>query len=334
MSAEDMERFEGEGGQLPPEEDFETAMSRFGVEPEGGEVRETFDGRKVFVPTGKVLDPETGEVRDPITHTGEAILEIPLDGLMAQDGEAAQEGEVARPVEETILIVPEFPVSVAVVGAPGSGKRAFVEAFAAAWSEDEFFAEHALRVLPNPGDRIEELGQAVGFFGDYREHLLAWAISQEREMEARKDDVSYIVNGTALGNIAHAGANYETVMLGLQSSGLVTPDTQVRMQQLQSVLSSLTFLLEHMGAKFAFYLPLAPAIEIPGQDEDVARRHAQRVDNALQQVLAGFNMNLQRLDGTAEERAALAVSTIKQIMTEGVQVPQSVVEAAAASVAE
>jgi hypothetical protein len=313
MSAEDLERFEGEGGQ--PQADYAVT----------GEMRKTFDGTEVFVPTGKVLDPETGEVRDPVTHTGEAHAE--LAGVVP-GGEEPEQPEQGG--DDPVLVVPEFPVSVAVVGAPGSGKAPFVEGFAAAWAEDEFLGREALQQIGNPGLEVEALGDAVGMFGGYREHLLAWGISQAREAEARRDGASYIVNGTALGNIAHAGANFEMVMLGLQQSGLVTPDTQVRMQQLQATLSTLTFLLEHMGVKFAFYLPLAPAIEVPGEEADAAKRHAARVDNALRQVLDGFGMNFQRLDGTTEERVAVAVATVKQIMTEGVLVPRSVLEAVGA----
>jgi len=273
-------------------------------------------------------DPESGQGADaepgltgarvPVEHYGEVHADL---SATATDGGAP----------ETVNVKPTFPISIAAIGAPGSGKQAFGEAFAdltEGWFEEN---GSELRVLGNPGRRIEGLGQAVGFFGDYREHLMAFFFSLEEEMVARSDGVSYIVNGTVLGNLAHAGVNYETVMLGLQSSGLVTPETQVRMQQLQATMTTLTFLMENFAAKFAFLLPLAPLIEVPGQEPTVEQRHGQRVNAAMGQVLQGFGFNLQVLDQpTAEDRAQAAFDTIRKIMDEGVDVPRELAEAAGA----
>ena len=65
--------------------------------------------------------------------------------------------------------------------------------------------------LPNPGKRVEALGQAVGFFGGHREHLMAGFLGLEDQLAAARDGVSYVVTGTILGNLAHAGADSTAV---------------------------------------------------------------------------------------------------------------------------
>lgn len=239
--------------------------------------------------------------------------------------EAPESGSEVEAVAETetelVTVVPSFPLSIGIVGAPGSGKSDFAAEFArlaGPWFEEN---GSELRVLPNGGTRAEELNLAMGPFGDYREHMLALFLSLEDELEARRDGASFLANGTIFGNLAHAGVNYESVMLGLQSAGLVTPETEMRMQQLQAALTAMSFMTGGLGLMFAFYLPLPPLVEIPGQEASPEERHARRVDAALLQVLRGFDYNLQVLDqATAEERAQVALDTIRQITEEGAQV--------------
>jgi hypothetical protein len=242
--------------------------------------------------------------------------------------------EAAGEEAEMVRVRPRFPLSIAVVGAPGSGKADFVEAFtslAAPW-----FAENGshLRTFPNPGTTYEGLtGQAVGFFGGFREDLTIGGMTILAELKARNDGVSFVTNGTLLSSMAHAGANFEAAILNLRSSGLVTPETQLRMQQAQAAMAALSLLMSNLMNQFIFQLPLAPIIEIPGQEATVEQRHAQRVNNALDQVLAGFNMDLQKLESVgAEERAAEAFIVIKNAFYAGVEVRADVAEIIASEV--
>jgi hypothetical protein len=242
--------------------------------------------------------------------------------------EAEEQAAEQQQEEETVTVTVDFPLSIGVVGAPGSGKAEFAEEFARQWDADEFFSPNVLRVLPNGGTRAEELDLAMGLFGDYREHMLALFLSLEDELAARRDGVSFLANGTIFGNLAHAGANYESVMLGLQSAGLVTPETEIKMQQLQATLTAMSFMTGGLRLMFAFYLPLRPQIEVPGEDTTPEERHARRVEQALAQVLNGFGYNLQVLDQpTTEERAATALATVRRIMEQGAQVPASAIPA-------
>jgi predicted component of type VI protein secretion system len=108
----------------------------------------------------------------------------------------------------------------------------------------------------------------------------------------------------------------------------VTPEAQVRLQQVQAAVTALTLLAENFRYQFVFRLPLPPAIEVPGQDPSPERRMAERVDAAIDRILGGFGISAQVLDEpTAQERAAEAVATVERIVAEGIQVPRQVAEA-------
>lgn len=253
--------------------------------------------------------------------TGENQEELPL-----VDAEPIDLPE--EPEEEMETVRPSWPLRIATIGAPGSGKAEFAAAFAELSAD--FFAEHdsELAVIPNGGTMIEELGQqAVGFFGDYREHLMAFFLALAEEHKAMTAGKSIFLNGTALTNLAHAVANFEVIQLGLDTSGIVTPQTQARIQQAQTTLAELTFLMaENFSSQFVFRMPLPPIVEVPGQDVGLERRYAARVDAALTNLCGGFFLSPQVLDGTPEERAAAAMETIERIIRDGVQVPKAIAD--------
>jgi len=266
----------------------------------------------------------TDEVGIELSEDEAMALAPPFENLN-DDVVDVGEQPVSTLVNEIIMVRPTWPLRLAVLGAPGSGKAEFIELFAAA--SRSFFEEHDsnLRILANGGTKIEALDQAVGFFGEYREHLMAFFLSLEEEMAARQAGDSFIVNGTVVGNLAHMAANYEQIMLGLDASGLVTPQTQVRMQQAQVGMTLLTFLMDNLQPQFVFRLPLPPYIEIPGQEQPVEKRHALRVDDALNQLIQGFQVGNQLLDEpTMEERVQVALQTVQEIAEKGVEVPKAV----------
>lgn len=195
----------------------------------------------------------------------------------------------------------------------------------------EFFEEAGspLKVIQNPGTTVtEKTDLAMGVFGGYREHLLAYFMRLWEEMQLRGVTTT-VSNGTIIENIAHAGVEFETVMLGLQNSGLVTPTTEQDMQKIQATMATMTFLLiDGFRYNFAFYIPLAEKVIIPGQEEETMDdRHAKRVDAAILSIFDNFNLGIQRLDQpTVEEKAQEMFDTIKRIMTDGYVVTSVVVE--------
>jgi hypothetical protein len=228
---------------------------------------------------------------------------------------------------EMVTVRAKFPLRMAVIGAPFSGKTAFQEAFVEI--AGPYFDEHdsELRVFQNGGTEVEALGQAVGFFGGYREHLMAFFASLGNEMAALRDGASFLSNGTIFGNMAHAAANHEQIMLGLDQSGLVTPQSAQRMQQIQGTMMLLNSLMDSFRTQFVFRLTLPPAIEVPGQDIPVERRHAQRVDFVLDQILSGLGFNVTPLESiSAEDRANEALATVKRLVEEGTQVPKRIID--------
>jgi hypothetical protein len=247
-----------------------------------------------------------------------------------EDEGGAVAAEPDRPEADLVTIIPPFPLAVAVIGAPGSGKAALVEEFAAQSGGlfDGSDDAHRLDVVGGGAAGVERLGLAVGFFGGYREHLMAFFLQLEDELKSRAAGRSVVTSGTVFGNLAHAGAEFEQVVRGTQAAGLVTPEAQVRLQQVQAAVTALTLLAENFRYQFVFRLPLPPAIEVPGQDPSPERRMAERVDAAIDRILGGFGISAQVLDEpTAQERAAEAVATVERIVAEGIQVPRQVAEA-------
>jgi hypothetical protein len=224
--------------------------------------------------------------------------------------------------EEVLQI--EFPIEIGVVGAPGSGKSQLIKAFldlSAEWFADQGCCGGVkLESVPNIGTTIENnYDQAMGSYGGYRDNL--WGIFERFAIEKtyRNEGKSFISNGTVIDSLAHTGVTLETVMMGAQTNGLITPQTQVEVQKVQiatEVTKALFF--DILQYKFVFYLPLPPKIEIPGQTvED--NRHGEKVDQAIQSIFAGLGMRIQALDQpTMEEKAQEMLSTIQKIMDEGV----------------
>lgn len=212
-----------------------------------------------------------------------------------------------------------FPISIALVGAPGAGKTPLAEKFAeisADWFAEQ---ESEFVVLKNPGTILEEeYDTAMGVFGSYAEDLRAYYLNYENEQAVARAGKSYISVSTALENLAHAGVNLEHVMTGLQ-----TQDTQRRLAQGQVAMSLLTFLfMERFRFSFGFYVPTnGSALVLPGADSD--DNFNSRVDMALRQIFANFGMRIQVLDQpTVEEKAQEMFDTVKRIVENGPEVPE------------
>jgi hypothetical protein len=243
--------------------------------------------------------------------------------------------ETATITEEILRV--EFPIEIGIVGAPGSGKSQLIDTFLE--TSAEWFADQGccggihLHTVGNAGSLIENnFDQAMGPYGGYRDNL--WGIFERlsQEKTLRNQGKSFIANGTVIDSLAHTGVNLETVMLGAQNSGLITPQTQVELQKVQmatEVTKALFF--DILQYKFVFYLPLPPQIEVPGQEHDEERRYGDKIDNAIQAIFGGLGMRIQALDQpTMEEKAQEMLDTIKRIMEDGVKVAdlsQSVEEA-------
>jgi len=246
--------------------------------------------------------------------------------------ETCPDPEEPMTVQETATTryIPEYPIRIAVVGAPGSGKSDFIKAFVKK-SKPLFSTagQPPLKVVSNPGLDIEKLNQAMGIFGGFREHLWTFFKRFDQEFAANFEGKSFISSGTVLESMAHAAVNYENIMLGLgDNSSIVTAKTQMYMEQLGLAMTVLGHLYrENFGHyyHFGWYLPLAETkIIIPGQEveQSVEERHAFRVDAALQQLFANFSIPLQVLDQpTAKEKAEVAFAAVNEIMTEGVDIP-------------
>lgn len=217
----------------------------------------------------------------------------------------------------------KWPLQIGLIGAPDSGKSKLIPEFKKV-SED-FFSEFdsPLEVVDNPGTLIEQkFDQAMGPYGGCRDNLWAYFNRFEAERTNIAEGNSFISNGTAIDTMAHAGLYVESVMLG-SNSGLITPETQMEAQRAQVTITEITYLmLENQIYNFAFYLPLADKVIIPGQDEDpIGDAYNRRIDQAIRVIFGNFNMRIQMLDQpTYEEKAQTMLDTISKIVRDGVKV--------------
>lgn len=216
----------------------------------------------------------------------------------------------------------EFPTCIGLMGAPGSGKQAVIEAFqkiAGDWFEEK---GSPLNVLPNAGQHIEDkYDVAMGSFGGWQHDLQAFFTRTELEDDARLNNKSFITSGTAIEHIAHCGTNMENVILGIQ-----TPEQQALVEQYKIAMMSLTFLFSTQGFRywFGFYLPHPDKVLIvPGEDQ-TENNYNKRVDNGIRQILGNFNLRIQVLDQpTAEEKAQEIFNVVKDIMENGPKLPEA-----------
>jgi hypothetical protein len=213
-----------------------------------------------------------------------------------------------------------FPISIGMVGAPGSGKRQVGEAFqelAAPYFEQN---DSELWLLDNAGQTIQDdFDYAMGVFGTPADDLRAYFRRYEAEQMAQAKGVSYLTLGTAVDHIAHTGINLETIMTGLS-----TPDQEVKTQQGQLVMTVLTMLMQqHFRYTFGFYVPHpGTSIILPGEP-DTENEYNQRIDRGIQMVFMNFNMRIQVLDQpTPEEKAQEMFTTIQRIMENGPELPK------------
>lgn len=208
----------------------------------------------------------------------------------------------------------DFPISIGLVGGPGSGKQELGQAFYELTKEYFSKGDSDLWILPNAGQTIQDdYDQALGAVADYQDDLRVYWRRQEAEDMARLKGVSFLTLGTAVESIAHCGMNLETIM-----TGLATPDQEVEAQKRQIMMTVLTMLFrDNFRYTFGFYLPYNGAsLVIPG--EDLEEAYNKRVDNGVRYVLANFGLRIQVLDQpTIEEKAEEMFATVRRIMENG-----------------
>ena len=212
------------------------------------------------------------------------------------------------------MTVVEFPISIALIGAPGSGKQEITQAYKDI--ADPWFAVKeagALNVLANPGNVIqEELNTAMGLFGGWKEDLRVFFRRYEQEQAFRANGENFITLGTALENLAHCGVNMENIIRSIQ-----TEEQQQALQIQQIAMTQLTYLFTStFQYTFAFYVPKTDSIILPDAS-DSEDNYNRRVDDALKMVFNNFGIRIQVLGGTVEEKAQEIFDTVARIVENG-----------------
>lgn len=219
----------------------------------------------------------------------------------------------------------EFPISIGLIGAPGSGKQPLAEEFTRISAD--YFAEQKSEfvTIPNAGRTIEEtFDHAMGNFGSFTDSLWACFTRFDAEVRASQKGLSYLSCGTAVEHIAHAGVTLENLL-----TGVATPDVEARVRAGQITMSQLTLLWNEQfrAYTFGFYVPNAGSqLIVPGGD-DTERNFNARVDQGIRSILSNFGIRIQVLgQPTIEEKAEEMLSTIKRIMESGPELPDELVE--------
>jgi hypothetical protein len=158
----------------------------------------------------------------------------------------------------------QWPISIALVGAPGSGKQAVMDAFCAQIGPDPFWKDQNIVALANAGKVLEEnYDTPMGVFGDYKENLFAHFLRAEMEMRAFGQGYSVITAGTVIENMAHGGVKIEDIR-----NGLTTPDQEMRLMKEMHATTVMSFLFQDtFRYTFGFYLPLPEtSLILPGAE--------------------------------------------------------------------
>lgn len=216
---------------------------------------------------------------------------------------------------ESKTFVP-FPITIALVGAPGSGKSLVAEEYKRLTAD--YYEEHdsELVIVPNAARTFEErYEQPAGIFADFYFDLRCNFARYELEQNTVESGKSFITCGTTLDNLAHSAVNMENLARGLQ-----TDDTQRRLAQGQITMQALTWaFMERFRFTFGFYVPKPGAsLVLPGMVQvDDTDNYDKRVDGALRQIFQNFNFRIQLLEGGVEEQAKQVFDTVKRVMENG-----------------
>lgn len=205
---------------------------------------------------------------------------------------------------------PPSVTSVALIGAPKTGKSEVATMFAEKAGKELGDFE----VLDDYPEIVQDLGLAVGIYGDYRVtnliHYLRWAA----ELNAIRAEKNYITVGTAYESLAHGALLLEVLQQGVQ-----TPDTQGRMMPEVHAMTALSlWIVNTFSYRYGFYIPRARGLEVVGAAgaEQQERTYADRIDMAIQVAFEKFRQSLQRLEGSPEDMADTMVETVVKIETQ------------------
>lgn len=133
---------------------------------------------------------------------------------------------------------------IAILGAPGAGKRDLMQTLEASGE----FEDHSF--LYSPTDALAEQGRALGPGATYHEHFLLHAL-QQRDLDLVDNPLRVVMSGTVLQRLAHLCTQYDDIVaetLGQRERA----ERLVRLRPTIEVFTSLT--LDSFRADLVFLL--------------------------------------------------------------------------------
>ncbi|MEM3008304.1 MAG: hypothetical protein QXU32_02475 [Nitrososphaerales archaeon] len=262
--------------------------------------------------------------KEPKIHYGEFHAELLPSGMIGSaTSKPEQEQEIKEKDDDMVTCLPEWPISIVIIGAPDTGKNKVADAYIELSSDWYNSNNQRLKKIHNSGSKIEsEFNAKLGPYGTYRDDVLCFYLGYMEELICRQQKDNFIKVGSVLENMAHCSANLDALSI----DRIQTPDTNVEINKYQSSLAHLTYLfMDYFQYHFAFYIPHSSRIIVPGADQSYDT-YAQRVDMALRNIFAYFGLSFQVLDGTVEFKAQTIHDTITKVFQEGVLVPKHVAD--------
>ncbi len=206
------------------------------------------------------------------------------------------------------------PVSVVLLGAPGSKKSAVATEFERLVTEDRArngTLDRFTIIDDIPKSIEEDYGMAVGIHGAY---LVNWLIAMRRfdaETALAQEGRSYISVGSLVETIAHGARNIELM------SVIQTDEMQDRLVREMHATTALTFMfIDTFKYSYGFYIPLSQVVLPSGSsngndaDQDTYNR---AIDANIVKAFEKFGFTLPTLTGSVEVMAESMLEQIKAL---------------------
>lgn len=195
---------------------------------------------------------------------------------------------------------PQGPTFVALIGVPGSGKSDLA---------DRISGWYGMEVVDNYAQNLSaDLDLALGPYSNYVTNLMVAMEREKAEHANRKDlDRDGVTCGTLIESLAYAA-----LLVEYHNMQITTPMQQgiIARETVGSQVLSL-MIQDMMRYHKYFYLKLAPAIEIPGQ-EPKYDNYTRSLDNAIGQIIQTLGVPVIEVRGDLDTQMEVVKETLAE----------------------
>lgn len=200
------------------------------------------------------------------------------------------------------------PISIALLGAPGSNKSEVAFSFMELVENDRSSngTMPLFRAIDDIPRELEEDGDlAVGIHGAYLVNMLIAVRRFDTERFFRRTEQSFITVGTVVETMAHGAHNIELMSM------VQGEEMQKRITREMHATTTLTFMfLDTFKYSYGFYIPLSQVV-LPTENAQ-STSYEQSIDKNIELVFKNFGFELPTLTGTVDEMAQTMFELIKE----------------------